>query len=89
MYVHTIHPLRHHTHSTFISTNNPTLQHTPQDEGDQALYDTIDDTVTNLIMILCSALKMKAIHLSDKGINGTKLVGLLCITTPIVRSCKT
>ncbi len=42
------HPLRHHTHSTPISTNNPTLQHTPQDEGDQVLYDTINDTVTNL-----------------------------------------
>ncbi len=38
------HPLRHHTQSTPVSTNDPTLQHTPQDE---ALYDTIDDTVTN------------------------------------------
>ncbi len=42
------HPLRHHTHSTPVSTNDPTLQHTPQDEGDQTLYDTINDTVTNL-----------------------------------------
>ncbi len=42
------HPLRHHTQSTLVSTNDPTLQHTPQYEGDQALYDTIDDTVTKL-----------------------------------------
>ncbi len=50
LHVHTIltRPLRHHTHSTPVSTNNPTLQHTPQDEGDQTLYDTINDTVTNL-----------------------------------------
>ncbi|XP_064397364.1 neurotrypsin-like isoform X2 [Halichondria panicea] len=34
-----------HTHSTLVSTNNHTLQHTPQDE---TLYDTINDTVTNL-----------------------------------------
>ncbi len=42
------HPLRYHTHSTPVSTNNPTLQHTPHNEGDQALYDTINDTITNL-----------------------------------------
>ncbi|XP_064397361.1 soluble scavenger receptor cysteine-rich domain-containing protein SSC5D-like [Halichondria panicea] len=34
-----------HTHSTPVSSNNHTLQHTPQDE---ALYDTINATVTNL-----------------------------------------
>ncbi|XP_064397908.1 neurotrypsin-like isoform X3 [Halichondria panicea] len=39
---------KHHTHSTSVSTNNPTLQHTPQDEGNQTLYDTINDTATNL-----------------------------------------
>ncbi len=38
-------PLRDHTHSTSVSTNNHTLQHTPQDE---TLYNTITDTVTNL-----------------------------------------
>ncbi len=46
MYTHNPNPpLRHHTHSTLVSTNNHTLQHTPQDE---TLYDTINDTVTNL-----------------------------------------
>ena len=33
-------PLRDHTHSTPVSTNNHTLQHTPQDE---TLYDTINE----------------------------------------------
>ncbi|XP_064397403.1 neurotrypsin-like isoform X3 [Halichondria panicea] len=34
-----------HTHSTPVSTHNHTIQHTPQDE---TLYDTINDTATNL-----------------------------------------
>ena len=46
MYTHTPNPpLRDHTHSTPVSTDNHTLQHTPQDE---TLYNTINATVTNL-----------------------------------------
>ncbi len=43
LHVHTpsIPPLRHHTHSSPVSTNNHTLQHTQ----DEALYGTINDTL--------------------------------------------
>ncbi|XP_064397919.1 neurotrypsin-like isoform X4 [Halichondria panicea] len=44
---------KHHTHSTPVSTNNPTLQHTPHNEGDQALFDTINDNLENSDFVQC------------------------------------
>ena len=55
MHMHALlnHPLRHYTHSTPVSTNNPTLQHTPHNEGDHALYDTINDNLENSDFVQC------------------------------------
>ncbi len=33
--------------------NNPTLQHTPHNEGDQALFDTINDNLENSDFVQC------------------------------------
>ena len=70
------HTLRHHTHSTPVSTNNPTLQHTPHNEGDQAMHDTINDNLENSDFVQCVQNKSYIFTCRTKKLKDTQRVQL-------------